>query len=618
MCGIAGFVGRRWVAEPTWQRMLEVLAPRGPDARRVVTWSAEFAPAPARAQAALLHTRLSIRDLRAIAHQPMTNPVGDIWICYNGEVYGWERDVAELKRRGYTFTTTSDTEFILHGYAEWGLDVLPKLRGKFALAILDRRTKRLYLVRDRLGVKPLVYFHRSGEIAFGSTVRAVLPYLTAEEQRLSAQGIDAYLAHRYIPAPHTVFAGIERLRAGHYACFDLASGELRVENYWEPRADPGLDFGATLEESVTLRTVSDRPVGLFLSGGVDSTTIASVLARTGHREIAAYTAAFPGTAFDESAQAAEVAQALGISQRALPIEHRLAEDFERIVADLDEPFADPSSIPLWYLAREASRQVRVIMGGDGGDELFAGYKRYARHLRSAWRDGLRLPLRSPRQNALPGRFAKLRDELSMDWRTAYSLRFSGMTPALRRYLQPDLGDTTAVYWDRIPPDDGDPPLAPLDTLLATDMHNYLPEYILRKADLCTMGHGLELRVPLLDHRLYEAVLALPRARRFSDPPKLALAAACELCTRLRLFEQKKRGFNPPLVDWLRGELRHRLRDIGARLQASTAGQIAAARADRLVQAFLDGRAALAEQVLQLLILDVSLRQLLTHGAHRVH
>jgi len=616
MCGIAGFVGQRWIAEHTWKQMLDALAPRGPDAQRINAWTAGFAPATERAQTALLHTRLSIRDLRTVAHQPMANPAGDIWICFNGEVYGWEQDAEELKRRGYTFNTTSDTEFILHGYAEWGIDVLAKLRGKFALAILDQRTKKLYLVRDRMGIKPLVYFHRAGEIVFGSTVRSVLPYLTAEEQHVSASGIDAYLAHRYIPAPHTIFTGVERLRAGHYGCFDLVSGALDINNYWTPTADPAIEFVPTLTESITLRTVSDRPVGLFLSGGIDSTAVASILAGTGHRDITAFTAAFPGTTFDESAQAAQVAQALRMPHRALPIEHHISDDLERIVADLDEPFADPSSIPLWYLAREASQHVRVVMGGDGGDELFAGYKRYAKHLRSAWRRGLRLPLGTSHPDALPDRTAKLRDEVTMDWLSAYSLRFSGMTPTLRRYLQPDLGATPTVYWDRMPADlkGGDP----LDALLTTDMNNYLPEYILRKADLCTMAHGLELRVPLLDHRLYESVLAMPRAQRFSEPAKLALAAACELCTRLGMFEQKKRGFTPPLAGWLRGELRARLDGIGARLQTATAGQIAGARAEHLVQTFLGGRDALAEQVLQLLILDISLRQLQTHGAHRVH
>ena len=610
MCGIAGFVGTRAVGPTARATMLAALADRGPDAQHATCWNSALTRTEQDATAALLHTRLSIRDLRVIADQPMTNDAGDIWISYNGEVYGWEADAAELKRRGYAFKTTSDTEFILNAYQAWGLDMLPKLRGMFAIAILDLRAKKLYLIRDRLGIKPLVYWHRGHELAFGSTVRALLPYLKPEERRLSTTGIDAYLAHRYVPAPHTVFEGIQRLSHGHHACFDLNSGELTLAPYWQPRADASTSFADTLVESVRLRTVSDRPVGLFLSGGMDSATVASILAASGHREITAYTAAFPGTEFDESATAAQVADRLGLKHEILPIESHIGDDFERIVADLDEPFADPSSFPLWYIARAASQHVKVVLGGDGGDELFAGYRRYDKHLASGWRRGFRLPLPA---TPSPGRRGKLLDELRLDWLSAYSLRFSGMHPALRRFLQPALASVPAVYWDKMPANTDDP----LRALLETDMHNYLPEYILRKGDLCTMAHGLELRVPLLDHRLYQSVLALPDAERFTRPRKLALAAACGPCRELKLFGQKKRGFNPPVGRWLKNELRGRLDGLGTRLQQSTGGQIAAARAQQLVDVFISGENARAEQVLQLLILDTSLRQII-HGTHRLH
>ncbi len=611
MCGIAGFFGTRPVAPATRAAMLAALASRGPDARHEIAWRDGLSRTEQEATAALLHTRLSIRDLRAVADQPMTNDAGDIWISYNGEVYGWEADAEELKKRGYAFKTTSDTEFILNAYQAWGLEgCIARLRGMFAIAILDLRARKLHLVRDRLGIKPLVYWHRGQELVFGSTVRAVLPYLKPQEHKLLPAGIDAYLAHRYVPAPHTIFENIRRLPHGHCATFDLTSGELALTPYWQPQPDNALDFAKTFIESVKLRTVSDRPVGLFLSGGVDSTTVASALAQTGHREITAYTAAFPGTEYDESAQAARVAQRLGLKHEILPIESHIRDDFERIVADLDEPFADPSSFPLWYIARAASSRVKVVLGGDGGDELFAGYKRYDKHLRSAWRRGLRLPLPATASHA---KSAKILDELRLDWLSAYSLRFSGLPPALRRFLQPALASVPAVYWDRMPTDTTEP----LRALLETDMHNYLPEYILRKGDLCTMAHGLELRVPLLDHRLYQSVLVLSDEKRFTRPRKLALGAVCDTCREFKLFDAAKRGFNPPVGQWLKNELRERLDGLGARLAQTTRSQLDGARVQQFVDGFIAGAGARAEQVLQLLILDTSLTQLL-HGPDRVH
>lgn len=613
MCGIAGFFGGRSVAPSVVEAMHAALAARGPDARHAVRWRGDFERTEHEARAGLLHTRLSIRDLRAVADQPMSNAAGDVWICYNGEVYGWEDEARALATRGYTFNTRSDTEFILRAYEEWGIDCLARLRGMFAFAILDLRHRVLYLARDRMGIKPLVYYQRDGALAFGSTLRAVLPYVPATERRFSADAIDAYLAHRYVPAPRTIFEPIKRLPHGHYARFDLASGAFALTRYWQPQPEANA-FLATLSEAVRLRTVSDRPVGLFLSGGIDSTTVGSVLKAEGFDDIAAYTAAFPNTDYDESAQATVIAQRLGLRHEILPIEQAIGEDFERIVADLDEPFADPSSFPLWYIARAASRHVRVVMGGDGGDELFAGYKRYDKHLASRWRRRLRLAPTPHAAPVLPGRGRKLWDELAMSWNEAYSLRFSGMSPGLRRFLQPDHACTHNVYWDMMPPAASDA----LDALLEIDMHNYLPEYILRKGDLCTMAHGLELRVPLLDHRLYQSVLALPRAERFTRPRKLAFAGACPPCGEFRLFEQKKRGFNPPIRSWLRQELRARLDGLGTRLGAATNAQLDGAHAQALIDRFLAGEGARAEQVLQLLILETSLKQLLAYGAHRVH
>lgn len=581
--------------------MLGALKTRGPDAQKAVMWDGSFRETDGAGTAGLLHARLSIRDPRPEADQPMANARRDIWICFNGEVYGYEADRAELIRQGYAFRTTSDTEFILYAYEAWGDAFIERLRGMFALVILDLRSKRLFAARDRLGLKPLLYYADGGDFAFASTLRALVPYLGGQA-RIAPGAVDAYLAHRYIPAPQTLVRGIKRLANGTSLVWEFGEGrppELR--RYWQPHPAPG-DFRETLDKAVALRTASDRPVGIFLSGGIDSAVVASSLVRQGYTNITAFTATFPGTAYDEGPQAARMAKALGLAHRAIPVEPRLADDFDRIVADLDEPFADPSALPLWYLARAASAEVKVVLGGDGGDELFAGYKRYRQHLRSRWRGSATISLA---YDGLPWeKPARWREELGLTWQEAYVLRFSGLSPAVRRYLQPDLPGAPAVHWRDFPSDQRG-----LAALLAIDFANYLPEYILRKGDLCTMAHGLELRAPLLDHRFVDLVTGLPANRRFTRPAKAPLVETCQVCRDEGLLTAKKRGFSPPLNRWLREDLFARLPDLGARLGAATDGQLRAERVDTLVATYIAGLDKLAEPVYQLLVLDVALRSL---------
>lgn len=603
MCGIAGFSGFRPVAPDCVGAMLSALQPRGPDASHRVGWDQNLQRSDGPAAHALLATRLAIIDPRPIADQPMANDAGDLWISYNGEVYGWEKHARALEAAGARFRTRSDTEFILRAYEAWGLDMLPRLRGMFAIALLDLRRRKLTIVRDRMGLKPLVYSHARGEFGFASTVRALLPYLPLERRAFSPEGIDAYLAHRYVPAPRTVFRDIRRLANGHYLEYDLVSGELRESAYWrpEPRDD---DWRSMLDESVRLRTVADRPVGIFLSGGVDSAVLASRLVAQGYTQIRSYTAAFPGDPLDESADAARTAAALGLPHAEVEMPSSIAESFPQVIADLDEPFADPSSFPMWYLSREATREVKVVLAGEGGDELFAGYKRYAIHSRSAWRRGMTLPIW--RNGEAASRVGRLRLELSLPWEDAYTLRFSGFSPAERRELQPDLAGAPAVHW-RAP--DIRHGAGALDALLAIDMANYLPEYILRKGDLTTMAHGLELRAPFLDHELYERVIAMAPRERFTKPAKLALEPLCAPCGELGLFKRPKRGFNPPLERWLKRDLAGALDDAGAKLEAATSGQIRARRVHALVERHRAGEKRLAERMLQLAILAESLSQL---------
>ncbi|RPH59029.1 MAG: asparagine synthase (glutamine-hydrolyzing), partial [Burkholderiales bacterium] len=435
MCGIAGYFGQREVAAATAGRMIAALRQRGPDAEHARFWSAALTPADAPAPNALLHTRLSIIDPRPEADQPMANDAGDVWIAYNGEVYDWAADAETLTTAGHRFRTRSDTEFILHAYEHWGIGFVSRLRGMFAIAICDLRRRRVYLVRDRLGLKPVVYAQQPDGIAFASTVRALLPWLPPAARSLSAEGIDAYLAHRTIPAPRTVFAGVSRLPPAHWLGYDMTTGRVEMNEYWRPAptTEPWLP---TFDAAIRMRTVADRPLGLFLSSGIDSSAIACRLAAMGFNRLQSFTAAFPGSSFDESRLALAAANRLGLPNLAVTIPLSIAEDFDRLVADLDDPFADPSSVPTWYLARETTRHVKVVLGGDGGDELFGGYKRYAKHLRTRWRRGLVLrSLAAPA--AIGGRgWQRLAEELRLDWRAAYALRFSGLTPGERAFLAP--------------------------------------------------------------------------------------------------------------------------------------------------------------------------------------
>jgi len=602
MCGIAGYFGARVLPPATVERMVAALRQRGPDAEHVKFWTADFRDAEGAAPNALLHTRLSIIDPRPEADQPMGNDAGDVFISYNGEVYDWAADAKTLEAAGYRFRTRSDTEFILHAYEHWGIDCVARLRGMFAIAIVDLKRRAVYLIRDRLGLKPVVYSHRPDGFAFASTVRALLPWLPADARGFSGDAIDAYLAHRTIPAPHTIFTAASRLPPAHWLRYDLASGGLETREYWRPEPSDEA-WLPTLDAAIRMRTVADRPLGLFLSSGVDSSAIACRLAAMGFNRLQSFTAAFPGTAFDESAEARASAARLGFPNMTIDIPHDVAGDFARLIADLDEPFADPSSVPTWYLARETTRHVKVVLGGDGGDELFGGYKRYAKHLRTRWRRGIVLPsLRAPA--ATGGRaLQRLSEEIRLDWHAAYTLRFSGFTPGERAYLAPDT-IPRAHYW-RMP----DVRRADLATLLEIDRLNYLPEYILRKADLCTMAHGLEMRAPLLDHRFVSAVYSLPDSVRFTNPPRKLLASAMSALGELDPFARKKRGFNPPLTGWLDGDLAPRLRGLGSRLSRLTGAHLAADRVDAFARAYRDGQRSLAEQLLQLVILDESLAQL---------
>jgi asparagine synthase (glutamine-hydrolysing) len=613
MCGIAGFFSQKEREPETIAAMMAALKNRGPDSMHSVRWQLDGTRSEFSASRALIHARLSIIDPRPISDQPMVSNDGQVWICYNGEVYDWSRHAEELKSRGAVFKTRSDTEFILHAYQHWGIDMLTRLRGMFAIAILDSSKQKFWLVRDRMGLKPIVYSHFDGDFAFGSTVRSVLPFLPKNQRDWNPAGIDAYLAHRYIPAPQTVFKNIQRLPNAHWLSYDLRTRQTQTQCYWQPSREvssqpiPRDEWLSTLDTAISIRTVADRPLGVFLSSGIDSSTIASRLVEQGYPSVNSFTASFDQPAMDESPLASKIADTLGFQKNIIPITMNISDEIDQIIADLDEPFADPSSLPTWYLSRVTTQHVKVVLGGDGGDEMLAGYKRFAKHQRNSWRRWLPGAQSRPKSGQISGgKLSKLLDEARMDWRHAYSLRFSGFTPSQRAALQPYLKQYQAVHWRGLETLDS---AHPLKALLEIDRLNYLPEYILRKGDLCTMAHGLELRAPLLDHEWVSLVSRMPDSQRFTHPAKLLFQSAMPKLESLHLFEAKKKGFNPPLNTWLESDLVSRLDPMPKLLQELSQGQIVTTASAELLSLYRTGRRHHAEQLLQLLFLQISLSQL---------
>jgi len=379
MCGIAGivdFTGTGPTRE-TIGRMTGLLRHRGPDDEGI----AILGPA------GLGHRRLSIIDLSPAGHQPMTLDDGAIHIVFNGEIYNFQEVKAELEALGETFRTRSDTEVLLRAYRAWGADSLQKLNGMFAFAIWDAERRTLFAARDRLGKKPFFYHHRQGLIAFASEMKALLadPKL---ERDVDPAAIDEYLTYSYIPAPRTIFRGVRKLLPGHYLLFQ--KDRIATVPYWE------LAFGSNgsaksepealehLEElvraSVRRRLVSDVPVGAFLSGGLDSSAVVAMMAQLSSEPVRTYTIGFEEEGFSEVEDARAVASHFGTRHREFSVRADAVEILPDLAWHLDEPFGDSSAVPSYYVAKLAAQDVKVVLSGDGGDELFAGYRRYQRAL----------------------------------------------------------------------------------------------------------------------------------------------------------------------------------------------------------------------------------------------
>jgi asparagine synthase (glutamine-hydrolysing) len=577
MCGIAGFLLPRAplsppAAEARLWAMIETLRHRGPDDEGV--WSD--------GRAGLAHARLSIIDLSPAAHQPMASTDDSVWITYNGEIYNFAEIRPELEGLGYTFRSRSDTEVIVNGWHAWGPRIFSRLRGMFALALWDRRSRQLILARDRIGKKPLYYARTGSAFLFGSEIKALLAW--PDMPRTPDLGaIDRYLTLGYVPAGQTSFAGIEKLRAAHYLVLGLRpDGSFTVpehHRYWQlleprfvrprPEAELRDELVARLEEAVRLRLISDVPLGAFLSGGVDSSAVVVAMARVGGGRVKTFSIGFAEKEYDETHYARMVAERYATDHEELVVEPDAVAILPKLVWHYGEPFADPSAIPTWYVSEMARRKVTVALNGDGGDECFLGYNRYRamRHLGRL--DGFPSWTRHTLERALGLAPTAVQRRLKIP-QIREVLRAPKHLPA-RRYA------STIVYFSDFEKAAGydqalaearngsvldllEPYFAAAPSLVSganwADLHTYLPDDLMVKVDVASMAHGLEARSPLLDHELMEWAAGIPEDVKIRGSKTKALfKAAMEPYLPSEVLYRPKKGFSPPIDHWFRHELK---------------------------------------------------------------
>jgi asparagine synthase (glutamine-hydrolysing) len=567
ICGIIDFAGKPHAREV--EKMTERLRHRGPDMGGMHSFP----------NAVLGHRRLSILDLSDAARQPMLSEDGRTAVVFNGEIYNFRRLRSRLEDRGHRFRTSSDTEVILRLYLEKGEEMLEDLNGMFSLAIWEEGPRKLLLARDRLGKKPLYYYCDGSALAFSSELASLLEY--AELPRaVSDQALCEYLLYDFVPAPHTIFEGIFKLPAATKAVYD--AGGLRTSTYWlppEPEESQIYEEAQArlielLEDAVRLRLISDVPLGAFLSGGIDSTLIASLMQQGSTDRVRTFSISFRGTSHDESPWANLAAESLGTLHREYPVKYELPKIFSRMVRHFGEPFGDSSAIPTWHLSEQTRRHVTVALSGDGGDELFGGYERYVARRFQLVYDRLPRPLRSGIVEPLIGLLPATTDyygtslgkKLKLFVDGARRMQEDPLAVVPRTFSASVVEDLTGIH-HRI---DLDPVIAvarqwmgldPVTRMLFSDMQTYMAEDILTKVDRMSMAHALEVRSPLLDYRVVELACRMPLSFKLKglNTKRILRDVAVDRIPS-GIVTRSKYGFQVPIGAWFKDDLHGWARD----------------------------------------------------------
>lgn len=567
MCGIAGYLTSRPYPDlpQSLRAMAQAIVHRGPDDGGFL----ETRTADGRYQLGLAHRRLSIIDL-STGKQPLGNEDGSVQIVFNGEIYNFQGLRAELMTRGHVFRTRSDTETIVHAYEEWGCDCVARLRGMFAFAVWDAKRERLYIARDRYGKKPLFLYQQDGLLVFASEIKALLSF-AGVKARVDRAALAPYLQYRYVPAPATLFAGIRKLMPGCYLVWE--AGRTTQTRYFLPAdgavraaapepADPVGTFMQKLEEAVRIRMISDVPFGAFLSGGIDSSAIVALMARNSSLPVRTYSVGFGESAYSELAYARVVAELFRTEHHELTVsQDHLMEHLPALVRFRDAPIAEPSDVPIYQLSVAARQTVKMVLTGEGSDEVLGGYPKHvyeryagAYHALPGW---LRHGVAEPLVKRLPYKFRRaktLMANFALEDRTERLRRWFGALTAeqVRELCVPTGVDVS----DEEFPFRTAPGTSALRAILDFDQTSWLPDNLLERGDRMTMAASLEARMPFMDHELAAYVSALSDGWRVKGHvTKRILREGMRRLLPATILDRPKVGFRVPVNEWFRGTMR---------------------------------------------------------------
>jgi asparagine synthase (glutamine-hydrolysing) len=618
MCGIAGtllFDPQSAVATDALLRMTRVIAHRGPDDEGV--W--------ANGPVGLGTRRLAIIDLSERGHQPMSNEDGSIWITFNGEIYNFQELRAELLAKGHAFRSNTDTETIVHLYEEEGIAAIKRLRGMFAFALWDGRTKTLFLGRDRMGKKPLFYYHDDNRLVFGSEIKCLLQAGVAASP--DPEAIDHYLTFGYVPAPWSAFQGIRKLPPAHY--LEVRRGSVAAKRYWTLEYEPknGGAEGQLLEqlsdlltESTRLRMISDVPLGVLLSGGLDSSAVVATMRKLTSGSLKTFSIGFDHPEYDELEYARQVARRFETDHHELIVRPDAIAMVPRLAWHYNEPFADSSAVPSFVVSELARRSVTVALNGDGGDETWLGYDRYAAAAAVARFDwvptGARRALAAAAGLLPPGHpkstvyrvrrlgtgLARTPVEQYASWITVFDDRAKRDLYSADFRARLSGPSSFQIYQDALDASDAS---TLVEAIAHADIQTYLPDDLLVKMDIASMAHSLEMRSPLLDHHMVEFSARLPvRMKLRGYTQKYLLRQLMKDVLPAPVLSRRKMGFGVPIDRWFRGDLKEMAYDLLLDSRATSRGYFRPDAVRRYLDEHVSGLTHHHPRLWSLLMLEV--------------